>query len=262
MNDEEHATWRAAEIARREADRLQWNEKRAGWDRESAEHRAAATARYVDYLADAFDGHTGDDARELARIAVERLLTRMEDGGRECGCSCHPRLPTSDLHDYGFHCPCSATPEERKASWSSLLATMNARNSTPHALARRAAHEAREAELAAWLATQPDVEVTSHGGACLEQWEGSVAGRRFYFRERHGEWTLDFDVVAVPTLRFRGVDDDGAGIYEDDTYDEGVEIASGSEGCPGYGTTPRERAEFIIGHLRHHIADEASEAVR
>jgi hypothetical protein len=43
------------------------------------------------------------------------------DSGERCGCSCHPRLPDSDLHDYGFDCVCTRTPEERRRVFQQWL---------------------------------------------------------------------------------------------------------------------------------------------
>ncbi|GAB2461556.1 hypothetical protein [Xylanimonas ulmi] len=258
--DDAHARWRAAEIARREAWRLASDRTLERLRRERDAKQAAARARYTDDLAAAFADHlTGDagaDAHTLAHLAVERLFLPADESGAPCDCSCHPRLPEG-LHDFGFACRCrgaSATTPARtlggaRATWPTLPVDEAAR--------ARAADEAQD--LAAWLATQPDVVVTEHGGAAPEQWTGAIAGRRFYFRERWEHWTLDLDVHPVPSLAFRGVDPDGVGIYEDDTIDEGTEIAGGSAGCPGYGQTPRERAEFIVGLLRRHITGEDAE---
>jgi hypothetical protein len=49
----------------------------------------------------------------------ESILDRLfivlpREGGAPCRCSCHPRLPDSDFHDYGFSCACRLTAEERR----------------------------------------------------------------------------------------------------------------------------------------------------
>ncbi|GAB2477316.1 hypothetical protein [Xylanimonas ulmi] len=69
--------------------------------------------------------------------------------------------------------------------------------------------------------------VTSHRGCAPEQWTGDINGRRFHFRERWGEWTLDLDIVRVPALRLAGVDDDGVGVYDDTATDTQGQLDDG-----------------------------------
>lgn len=68
--------------------------------------RAHASRRYSDHLASAFRTHGVPDPDVQARIALDALTAwRRNTGDDVCGCSCHPRLPDTDLHDYGFACP-------------------------------------------------------------------------------------------------------------------------------------------------------------
>jgi len=249
---DDYARWRAVEVTRLEEQRFQVERDQAERRARRDAQRAEAHTRYTDVLVDAFTpAVSAVTARTLAGLAIQRLFVQPERGAQSCGCACHPRLPADDLHDFGFDCPCSRPddPGSRR--------TVGAWRTIAEEPAVTAARQAEERELDAWIATQPDVRITSHGGWAPEQWTGDNGGRRFYFRERWGEWTLDLDLVRVPALRCVGVDDDGVGVYEDTTTEsQGVEIANGVEGCPGYGTTPTERAQFIAGLLRRHIARE------
>lgn len=253
MSDHEYARWRAAEIARREASRIESDRRRETARRAHDERRAVALTRYTDDLTTAFEEHAGADARTLAQVALARLFAPTHVvSGEPCLCGCHPSLPDG-LHDFGFGCVCRGDHATTRPARSAGGAFADLLTVDEVARERDAAEEQ---ELQEWLATQPDVVVTEHGGWAPEQWTGTIAGRRFYFRERWDTWTLAIDVHPVPMLAFRGIDDDGVGIYDDTTVDEGTEIAGGSADCPGYGRTPRERAEFIVGLLRRHIASE------
>jgi hypothetical protein len=56
---------------------------------------------------------------------------------------------------------------------------------------------------------------------------------------------------------FVGVDRDGNAPYEERELDEGDVIAHGTAGVEGYGTTPVERAKFIVDTIRVHFTREA-----
>ena len=83
----------------------------------------------------------------------------------------------------------------------------------------------------------------------------SVAGHSFYFRERKGDWRIELDLQ--PSGRFvstwRGGDFDDEGSFESRELDEGDVIARGVVEVPGYGGSPVERAEFIVGTIRDHL---------
>lgn len=135
----------------------------------------------------------------------ESILDRLfivlpREGGAPCRCSCHPRLPDSDFHDYGFSCVCRLTAEERRRHTDEWRAHLAALWNSPEAAAERARRQAEENELASWLAGQPDVVISSYGGWAPEQWRGSVADHSFYFRERHDCWRIELD--QEPSGRF------------------------------------------------------------
>lgn len=122
-----------------------------------------------------------------------------------------------------------------------------------------AAEQAADAELAAWLAPQQGVSVHSHGGLAPEQWRGGVDRHSFYFRERHEEWRIELDLR--PTGRFAraiaGTDNDGTIHYQEQESVEGDVISSGNTDTEGYGTTPVERAQFIVDTIRIYLARQA-----
>jgi hypothetical protein len=177
------------------------------------------------------------------------------DGGDPCSCSCHPRLPDGDFHDYGFGCVCQKSAAERRKWWQEWEAERKAYWSSPEGLEEQARRQTEEDDLVSWLAGEPGVVVTSYGGMCPEQWWGSVEGRKFYFRERHDHWRIEFDLR--PSGRFskvwKGGDLDDEDSFERREIEEGDVIAEGVVGVPGYGQTPRGRAQFIVRAIRDHL---------
>jgi hypothetical protein len=101
--------------------------------------------------------------------------------------------------------------------------------------------------------------VHNHGGLAPEQWRGTVEGHSFYFRERHDEWCIELDLR--PSGRFvrtiAGTAKDGTVSYQKRVLDEGDVIASGTTDSEGYGTTPVERAQFIVDTIRTHLTRQA-----
>ncbi|HEX7323251.1 MAG TPA: hypothetical protein VF299_10030 [Mycobacterium sp.] len=220
------------------------------------QHRIVARQRYHGYLAATFGVHGCDDPDTLADVALDALTVWHDvDDGRPCPCSCHPALPESDFHDYGFGCTCSRTAEERRRWWERWRSDCDAFWQSPEGLRITAARRAEEADLQTWLAAQDGVAVHSHGGMAPEQWNGEVDGHSFYFRERHGEWRIELDLR--PSGRFAnavtGVDADGGIRSEPREVSEGDVIAEGVIGVDGYGSTPVERARFIVGTVRAYL---------
>jgi hypothetical protein len=212
--------------------------------------------RYRDHLAALFNVHGVAHPGELADAALDALTVwRYVDSGERCDCSCHLRLPESDLHEYGFGCVCTRTLEDRRRAFEKWRNTIQAFWASPDGQRIKAAEQAAEADLQAWLATQEGVVVHSHGGIAPEQWRGEVDDHSFYFRERHDEWHIELDLR--PSGRFlRAVvstDNDGAIRYKDREGDEGDVIAQGTTAAEGYGSTPVERAKFIVDTIRVHL---------
>jgi hypothetical protein len=205
--------------------------------RERIEHtRHEARRRYREHLAAVFDRHSGAEPAELADAALDALTVwRYVDSGKRCTCSCHPRLPETHLHDYGFDCVCARPPEERRRAFHKWLDDIKAFWQSPEDQKIKAAEQADEAELQAWLAEQPEVTVHSHGGFCPEEWSGDVDGHNFYFRERHDQWRIQLDLRHEREL------------------DDSEVIAYGTTDIEGYGTTPAERSQFIVDTIRIHL---------
>jgi hypothetical protein len=218
--------------------------------------RAEARRRYHDYLTDALGAHQSADCSELADVALDTLTAwRYLDSGERCQCGCHPQLPESDLHDYGFACPCTQTRDERRAAFEQCRTGIDAFWSSGEGQRIRAAELAAEAELEAWLTAQRDVVVRSHGGYAPEQWWGDVAEHSFYFRERHGEWRIEVDLrpSGATARALLGTGADGEPLYEEHQLEEGEVVASGTTDVEGYGTTPLQRAMFIVDAIRMHL---------
>ena len=197
-------------------------------------NRAESRRRHRDHLTATFAARGRADPAELADAALDALTVwRRTESGEPCMCGCHPRLPDSDLHDFGFDCPCTHSAEQRRQAFDEYRDSQREFWASPEGRRIEAAEEAEEAELAAWLSGRPGVVVTDHGGACPEQWSGEIDGHSFYFRERHGQWRVEIDVP--PETGW------------------GEVIAAGSIDDDGYGTTPLERAQFLVGTIRTHL---------
>lgn len=231
------------------------DERRVGRARQADESRLRYRAHVIDGmreldLANADVGALADAVLD-ALFVVERL-----DGNGACVCSCHPHLPSSDQHDYGFDCSCRHTAADNRARWQELLAEMDSYWQTPEGAALRARQVQEEAELDAWLAADPSVTVSTRGGSTPEQWQGEVDGHSFFFRERHDHWRIELDLR--PSGRFYRAWN-GTGDLDDDTsfeeceFDEGDVIAEGTTAAQDHGVTPVERAQFIVGVIRDHL---------
>lgn len=219
--------------------------------------RTEARRRYRDHLATVFDLHGSAEPDVLADVALDALtLWRYIDSGERCLCSCHPALPDSDFHDYGFACVCAQTPGDRRRAWDEWRADRAAFWKSPEGQRITAEEQADEADLQAWLAMQHGVVVRSHGGFAPEQWRGEVDGHSFYFRERHGEWRIELDLrpSGHSARVWAGKDSDGAPHYREKELDQGDVIARGTTDDDRYGTTPVERAQLIIDIVRIHLA--------
>jgi hypothetical protein len=222
--------------------------------------RTEARRRYRDHLTTVFDLHGILEADVLADVALDALTAwRYIDTGEPCRCGCHPRLPETDLHDYGFACTCARTPEDRRRAWDQWREDIKTFWKSPEGQQITANEQAAETDLQTWLATQPGVTVGSHGGLAPEQWRGDVDGHSFYFRERHGDWRIELDLR--PSGRFARTiartDSHGTIQYGQTELDVGDIIAHGTTDDDGYGTTLAERAQFIIDTIRTHLARQA-----
>jgi hypothetical protein len=219
--------------------------------------RIESRRRYHDHLAAVFIARDCPDPHALADAALDALTVWRRLGSDEqCSCCCHPQLPGSDFHDFGFGCPCTRTPEERRRAFEEFRLSQREFWSSPEGRRITEAEEAEEDALVDWLATQTGVAVTQRGGMCPEQWSGEVDGHSFYFRERHGDWRIELDLR--PSGWFvnavSGLGEDGKLRTIPREIDEGEIIATGTIDADGYGTTPVERARFLVTTIRTHLA--------
>lgn len=231
----------------------------AEYRRRHEQARAQAHARYRTYLAEVLGAQGVDNAAVVAEVALEALTQwRDIETGERCRCSCHPQLPDTDLHDFGFDCRCTQTGEQRRASFRQALNAIGDFWQSPQGLQSRAASEAAERELQDWLGHQPGVVIHSHGGWAPEQWRGDVDGHSFYFRERGGDWDLEIGLHPGPPLRvLDGTNDDGTVRYRQQSVEEGEVIATGTTDTDGYGTTAVERVQFLVTTIRDHLTRQA-----
>lgn len=227
------------------------------WRAERDRQRAEARRRHLERMSGvlAFADTCAADLSTRAEAVLDGFfVTRHRESGEPCTCSCHPQLPETDQHEYGLDCHCQHTAEERRRSWEEWEAENDRYWASPEGLAIRAERAAERAALEAWVAADPGVVVSSHGGLAPEQWTGSVDGHSFYFRERHDHWRIELD--RVPSGRFLevwtgGLDDESNRRTKE--IEEGEAIAEGVAGGPTYGTTPVERAQFIVDTIRTHL---------
>lgn len=234
------------------------------WRAKHESDKAEARGRYLQLATAELDASGVADPAALAESLFDLLFMHGRQDDRDCACGCHPHLPASDFHDFGFACPCSQSPGERSANANEWRAEIDAYWASPEGRATTAQRQAEEAELAVWIADHPGVELTSHGGWAPEQWNGTVDGRRFYFRERHDAWRIELDLR--PSGRFARVwtggdlgDEDSIEVRE---LEEGDVIAEGTTGAVGFGHTPAERADFIVTTIRDHLRRVACEVHR
>jgi hypothetical protein len=216
------------ERARREAER-------------AAEHRRL-TDRYARHLVE-----STRVSEDVARRVIAVLFGPSAASGGQCPCSCHPRL--SAEHDDGFGCSCTWDPERRAAEADRRREWLG----SPAAEELRAAHRLEDDAIAVWLAGQRGVDARRTSWFAPEQWEGTVDGRTFYFRERWGSWRIELDMMPSGRYaqRLAGVADDGEFVTEPVPVMEGEIIACGDESSLGDG--PADHIAFIIQTIRDHL---------
>ena len=216
------------ERARREAER-------------EAERRRLAD-RYARYLA--ASAGVGEAA---ARRVITALFDLRDADGNQCRCSCHPRL--SAEHGDGFDCQCTWDEDRRAAEAAAWQAWWD----SPEAAELSAAHRREEDAIHAWLAGQPGVDARRTSSYAPEQWEGTVDGRTFYFRERGGSWRIELDMMPSGRYAQRLVRaaEDGEFVTEPVPIMEGEVIARGTDS--DLGTAPVDHLAFVIRTIRDHL---------
>lgn len=117
----------------------------------------------------------------------------------------------------------------------------------------REQHAKEEEEIAAWVSGQPDVEAQRTSSFAPEQWEGSVDGHSFYFRERGGWWRIELDLEPTGNFaqRLAEVREDGELVTEPVPIMEGRVIAEGVESQ--LGESALDHISFIVRTIRDHL---------
>jgi hypothetical protein len=213
---------------------------RRGAEREAEQRRLAD--RYARYLV--ASAQVGD---ATARRVITALFDPCGADGNECRCSCHPRL--SAEHGDGFDCRCTWDEERRAAEAAKRRAWWD----TPQAAGVRADYQREEDEVVAWLAAQPGVEARRISSYAPEQWEGTVDGRTFYFRERGGSWAIELDMMPSGRYaqRLLRVGEGGELVTEPVPIMEGEVIARGTDS--DLGAAPADHIAFVVRTIRDHV---------
>jgi len=201
-------------------------------------------------LADRYTRHLVASA-EVDQATARRVMTALFDSrdadGNQCPCSCHPRL--SGEHGDGFDCRCTWAEDRRAAEAAGWQEWWD----SPEAAELSAAHRREEDTIAAWLADQPGVDARRTSSYAPEQWEGTIDGRIFYFRERGGLWRIELDMVPSGrnAQRLARVGEDGTFVTEPVPIMEGEVIARGTES--DLGAAPVDHIAFAVRTIRDHL---------
>jgi hypothetical protein len=211
-------------------------------EQERKAERRRLAARYVRHLV-----ASAEVNEAAARRVIAALFDSRDADGNECACSCHPRLSSS--HGDGFDCRCTWDGDRRAAE----AARWRDRWDSPEAAELNAAYQREEDAIQAWLASQPGVDAGRTSSYAPQQWEGTVDGHSFYFRERTGLWRIELDLAPSSSYaqRLVRVDVEGGFVTEPVPIMEGELIAQGVD--TDLGSTPVEHIAFIVRTIRDHL---------
>jgi hypothetical protein len=227
------------------------DEERGRHEEERERKRAEVRARYAERLVRraAVDEVTAD-------LVLAALFDNNDGDGKPCSCSCHPRLVDGDLHDSGFDCICTWSEDRRDAEHREWLASLEEFESSYEGQELARARDEEHAELTAWIESHPGVSAEQTSWAAPEQWVGTVDGRSFYFRERHGQWHIELDLEPTGRSAARLVDTgpDGEMLTEPVETTQGEVIAEGV--ASALGDTAIAHLEFIVRTIREYITGE------
>ncbi len=217
-------------------------QERARREAEREAERCRLANRYTRYLV-----ASAEVGEATARRVITTLFDPRDAVGNDCPCCCHPRL--SAEHGDGFDCRCTWDEDRRAAE----AADWQAWRDSPQAAELSAAHQREEDAIAAWLASQPGMDARRTSSHAPEQWEGTVDGRTFYFRERGGSWRIELDMVPSGKYaqRLLRVGEDGRFVTEPVPIMEGDVIAQGSDSDLGAG--PVDHIAFVVRTIRDHL---------
>lgn len=217
-------------------------QKRTRREAEREAERRRLADRYARYLM---------TSAEVDQAAARRVITALFDpcdaDGNQCRCSCHPRL--SGNHGDGFDCRCTWDEDRRAAETASWHAWWDSFEDAESS----AAYQLGDDAIAGWLAGQTAVDARRISSYAPEQWEGTVDGRTFYFRERSGFWRIELDMVPSDRYaqRLVRVGEDGTFVTEPVPIMEGEVIAQGAES--DLGAEPVDHISFVVRTVRDHV---------
>lgn len=168
---------------------------------------------------------------------------RDYDAARTCPCGCHPRV--SDTHNGGTTCQCQHTPEERAEARKRLFDLIAQLHD--EGIAQR--HE-QDLQDAARELNIPDAHIAVNGAPFVIT--GTVDGRAFYLRERHGNYRVDIAPDTNPTADIWADRSDG-----EITVTQGDESDFYRDGTFSPGLALRIAATAIRSHLDRAACDHA-----
>ncbi|MDP9460026.1 MAG: hypothetical protein M3Q22_07175 [Actinomycetota bacterium] len=167
------------------------------WLPPSPEQQAAAAASAATFRAEQEERRAVErPLREAMAAALtgHGVVLRDPPAALDCPCGCHPRL------DLGAHggagqaaCGCQQTPEERRTAMQQLFASLA--GASPELELLRAEEQNVLAARAAELGVRARIAV----GMAPFVLTGTVDGRAFYLRERHGLWRVTIAPDDDPT---------------------------------------------------------------
>lgn len=168
------------------------------WQPLSPEQQAAAAASAAASHAEREERRRVERPLREAMVAAQAehgIVLRDPRAALDCLCGCHPRL---DLGAHGgagqVGCSCQQTPEEREAAVHRLFAALA--EARPERNTLRAQEQEALAARAAELGARARIAVDAAPFVLA----GTVDGRGFYLRERHGLWRVTIAPDEAPGI--------------------------------------------------------------
>jgi hypothetical protein len=168
------------------------------WLAPSPEQQAAAAASAAALRAEQEERRAAErPLREtlLAALAVRGVVLRDPAAAVDCPCGCHPRLDLGAHGDAGqAGCSCQRSPEELRTARLRLFAFLDA--ARPEEAQRRAEEQEALAARSAELGVEARIAVDGAPFVLA----GTVDGRGFCLRERHGLWRVTIAPDGAPAI--------------------------------------------------------------
>ncbi|MHB8451803.1 MAG: hypothetical protein ACYDAQ_15355 [Mycobacteriales bacterium] len=232
--------------------------RRRRWVPPSPQEKAAAVAEAAARRAELDVAEARRRALRPALLAATGVALADPTAAVECQCGCHPTYDPAGMHDGGASCACQLAPEERHRKREQLFAGLADLFRDPETVAAQAADEQAFEAAAADLAVLEARIVCRYAPFVIT---GTVDGRAFYLRERHGDYQVTIARDAAPL----------EGPWESAPQVETIDIAEGTDadfGDPRVGQAMAVRAlEAAAAAVRTYLrrascAHEAPEGAR